>query len=90
MVSLDGSASFDLDHDYPLSFVWQVLSSPLGSVASLSEPTTAAPFFTADLPGDYIVQLLVYDSLGLVSPADTVLVSTWNSAPSPTPAPTRP
>ena len=81
LVLLDGTGSYDLDENYPLTYAWQILSKPEESFAALSDLDTATASFTADLPGDYIVQLVVTDSLGAASEPSTVLISTSNSAP---------
>jgi hypothetical protein len=78
-VTLDGSGSQDADGD-PLTFVWSFVSVPTGSAATLSDPTAVNPTFVADVLGDYVIQLIVNDSK-LDSPADTVSISTGNSAP---------
>jgi len=81
LVTLDGSASFDPDGDVPLTFAWEITSKPDGSLAELSDPAAVMPTFTADLEGDYTVQLVVTDSLGNSSAADSVVISTFNTAP---------
>ena len=58
-VTLDGSASFDVDGD-ALTFSWS-LTSPAESAAALSDPTAVNPTFTADVAGTYAVQLIVND-----------------------------
>lgn len=78
-VTLDGSASTDVDGD-PLTFQWSFVSRPSGSMAAISDPAAVSPVFVADLPGDYIVQLIVNDGL-IDSAPDTVTISTQNSAP---------
>ena len=60
VVQLDGSESFDPDGD-PISFSWQFMSQPTGSVAELTEPATSSPTFAPDVAGDYVVQLVVSD-----------------------------
>ena len=60
LVQLDGSHSFDVDGD-SLTYQWLILSKPLNSTATLSNPTAVNPTFTADLPGNYAVQLTVND-----------------------------
>ena len=78
-VTLDGSGSFDVDDD-ELTFSWSFVSRPAGSAAALENANTVTPWFTIDVPGGYVVQLVVND--GIVSSApDTVTVSTENSAP---------
>jgi hypothetical protein len=78
-VTLDGSGSSDVDGD-ALSYSWAILSSPVGSGAMLSSSTAVMPTFVVDLPGTYVVQLIVND--GTVNSApDTVTISTLNSAP---------
>ena len=76
---LDGSASTDVDGD-KLSFLWSLTSKPTNSSATLSNPVTVNPKFTADLPGDYIAQLIVNDGKADSQP-DTVKVTTENSKP---------
>ncbi|GAF79674.1 unnamed protein product, partial [marine sediment metagenome] len=81
VVTLDASGSSDPDQDYPLTYLWQMTSMPTGSTAGLSDPALLDPTFTADMPGDYIIELVVTDSRGLASVPDDVWVSTFNTAP---------
>lgn len=81
IVTLDGSSSADPDGNVPLTYEWSFVSVPSGSSALLSDTTIVNPTFTPDLTGDYVIQLIVTDSLGAVSDPDTVTVSTTNSAP---------
>jgi len=81
LVLLDGTGSYDPDENYPLAYAWQILFKPEGSAAALNDPETATASFTADLPGDYVIQLVVTDSLGAASDPSTVLINTSNSAP---------
>jgi hypothetical protein len=81
LVTLDGSGSSDPDGNYPLAYAWAITLKPAGSAAALTNPTAVNPSFTADLPGDYEIQLVVTDSLGLSSDPATVKVSTTNTAP---------
>ena len=57
-VSLDGSASYDVDAR-PLSYDWHFYSRPSGSRASLANANTATPTFMADVEGVYVAQLVV-------------------------------
>jgi hypothetical protein len=77
LVQLDGSASRDPDGDL-LSFHWTQI---LGSPAVLSDPTTAAPSFTAPPVGPggelLVFQLVVGDGPAQ-SPADQVAITVQN------------
>lgn len=81
LVTLDGSGSSDPDENYPLNYAWTIASKPDSSEAFLENNEITTPTFTADLPGDYFVELIVTDSLGQASLPDTVLASTINSTP---------
>lgn len=72
-VQLDGSASTDPDAS-PLQFSWALLTRPTDSVATLSDAMIVNPNFVADLPGVYVVQLIVSDGV-LSSVADTVMIT---------------
>ena len=61
LVQLSGANSTDVDGD-PLTYRWILLTVPPGSAAILSSSTAVNPTFTADLPGTYVVQLIVNDS----------------------------
>ena len=84
---LDASGSYDPDKNYPLTYEWQIVSKPAGSSAIVSEYVNAdgseasQVFIDIDVNGDYMVQLVVTDSLGLASEPAFVVVSTYNSAP---------
>ena len=80
-VTLDGSASSDPDENYPLSYAWEMVSKPDGSTATLSGSDSMSPSFTADLLGNYTVELIVTDSLNASSATDQVLISTYNTPP---------
>lgn len=60
VVTLDGSASSDPDGDV-LAFQWAFTAKPQGSLASLANATTAKPSFLADVPGIYVIGLIVSD-----------------------------
>jgi hypothetical protein len=73
VVTLDGSASSDSDHD-ALAYTWLLVSVPTGSTAALSATNVIHPTFTPDVTGSYVVQLIVNDGL-LSSPAATVTIT---------------
>lgn len=81
LASLDGSNSYDPDENYPLTYAWEIISTPEGSLAELPDPSAIQPTFIADMFGDYVVQLVVTDSLESSSIPDEVLVSTFNTPP---------
>jgi hypothetical protein len=78
-VTLDGSGSSDFDGN-PLTYRWSFISRPAGSASTLINANAVNPTFVADKFGDYIVQLVVNDGF-VDSVADTVSISTLNSAP---------
>lgn len=81
LATLDGSGSVDPNENYPLSYSWEFIFRPEGSTAYLDDPASPFPNFIADMIGDYRIQLIVTDSIGLSSVPDEVLVSTSNSTP---------
>jgi hypothetical protein len=78
-VTLDASASTDVDGN-ALNYVWALTTRPSGSSAVMSDPTAVMPTFAVDRAGVYVAQLIVNDGT-VSSPADTVSVTTLNSAP---------
>jgi hypothetical protein len=72
-VQLNGSGSFDPEGDL-LHFSWQMTARPTGSTATLSDPSSALPRFTADQPGAYEVALKVNDGTA-TSDVDSVRVT---------------
>jgi hypothetical protein len=85
LVTLNGSESTDSDNK-PLTYQWSLLSIPAGSTATLAQPTSPNPYFTADLAGNYIAQLIVNDGYLNSTPA-TVTISTSHSVPVANPGP---
>lgn len=71
-VTLDGSNSSDADGD-SLSYQWQFVNKPAGSSAALADTQTVSPSFVADVPGTYVVSLVVSDG-DLESEIDNVTV----------------
>ena len=62
-VTLDGSGSHDVDGD-SLAYRWSLTAAPPGSAAHLNVDTDVRPTFRVDVPGTYVVQLIVNDGLG--------------------------
>ncbi|MBM4065868.1 MAG: hypothetical protein FJ266_09555 [Planctomycetes bacterium] len=79
VVTLDGSGSTDVDGNL-LTYSWSFNSKPTDSTATLSDTTAVKPNFTVDKAGTYEVSLIVNDGM-VDSAADTVTISTLNSAP---------
>lgn len=71
-VTLDGSSSSSADGG-SLTYSWSFVGLPTGSTAALVQPTAVAPTFTPDIPGNYVVQLIVSEG-ALVSTAATVTI----------------
>jgi hypothetical protein len=74
-VPLDGSGSFDPDEaegDYIASYSWSFLFKPVDtqgnpSQAQLDSTDQPQTGFMPDIPGEYIVRLVVFDSFGAFS-----------------------
>src|SRR5579872_6321372 len=73
-VNLDGSQSSDPNH-LPLTFAWVFLSQPAGSTATLSVPSAVNPNFVADLPGVYVLQLIVNNGTNSSLPATVTITA---------------
>lgn len=74
-VYLDGSGSFDANLD-PLTYSWSFVSKPTDSVATFSDPTSVQTSFVANLPGEYIVSLVVNDGFADSDPSNVSIVAT--------------
>src|SRR5205085_565492 len=71
-VQLDGTASSD-PQGRQLSFDWSMVSLPSGSKAALNDPHSANPSFDADVPGTYVVELVVSNSLLVSEPVQKTI-----------------
>ncbi len=76
---LDGTASSDPDGD-ALSYRWSLSARPPGSASALQGETSPRPTLPIDRGGTYVAQLIVNDG-SADSDADTVSISTQNTAP---------
>jgi hypothetical protein len=72
-VSLSGALSSDANGD-TLTYTWTLVSRPAGSVAVPVNPGSATPTLTPDVPGLYVVELVVSDGV-LSSAPDSVVVT---------------
>ncbi|HYP71419.1 MAG TPA: PKD domain-containing protein [Variovorax sp.] len=85
-VELDGSGSLDADGDL-LSYSWSITSKPAGSTAQLSYvdgvADDPAPTFVADVPGVYVIGLVVGDgkTYSTTQASVTVTAAQGNVAP---------
>ncbi|MHB1845083.1 MAG: hypothetical protein ACYCWW_09645 [Deltaproteobacteria bacterium] len=57
------------------SYAWSFTSLPSGSRAVIASAAAAAPSFTPDVPGAYLLAVVVTDGLGRQSPVATVSVA---------------
>jgi PKD repeat protein len=79
MIILDGTESYDPDNNL-LTYFWDIVSKPEGSVSQFDDPTSPTAKILADKEGDYVFRLLVYDGQ-LYSNPDTVVVQAVNDPP---------
>jgi hypothetical protein len=77
IVYLDGSLSDDPNNDW-LSFHWSMVSAPNTSVAVLDDPGAIRPMFTADLPGEYVISLVVNDGFVDSEPDNITILAISN------------
>lgn len=81
-VQLDGSESSDPE-GADLHRRWSFVALPLASEAVLNDPTVENPSFLADVPGEYVVRLVVDDGFLRSAPASvTVTAEPVNHGPS--------
>jgi len=78
-VTLDGSASHDPEGN-GLSYHWRVFSGPFGSMSRISPDDGANTTFTPDLPGTYLIQLVVNDG-ELDSAPDVTVIRAHSNGP---------
>lgn len=63
------------DANQELFFNWQIVAGPAGTLSRIEEPTWEETWFLPDLPGDYLIRLVVTDSTGLSSDPAEILVT---------------
>lgn len=81
VITLDGSRSFSADENVPLTYNWSFVSMPSGVGSLLSDPQSVNPTFLLKKQGNYELQLVVKDCLGIASVPDTVVISTQDTTP---------
>ncbi len=75
-IMLDGSASHDPDpNDDLLTYVWSLVDRPSASQVALNASTQRRAELTPDVPGDYLIELIVKDELGVESAPDQVMIT---------------
>ena len=80
IVYLDGSGSYDANLD-PLTYLWNILSKPSDSITEIEGPTLMETNFIADVPGEYVVSLIINDNfLDSDSNDITIVVLTYQDA----------
>lgn len=81
LVQLLGRGSYDPDGSPIVSYRWTLEAAPTGSVAALSDPTAPEPTIAPDIPGQYLISLVVNDG-ALDSAADSLIITaTENQSP---------
>ncbi|GEM_PF-1101256 len=73
-VNLNGNGSSDPEADN-LTFDWSIVAAPAGSIAAVSDSTSATPNFIPDVAGLYSVQLIVNDGLQNSSPNSVAITA---------------
>jgi PKD repeat protein len=70
----------DADFDPIIGYQWDVESAPSGSNPVLDSPKLQSTYFSADLPGEYVVSVVAYDSFETSQP-DYVTVTVYEVVP---------
>jgi len=79
--NLDGSGSSDANGD-ALSYTWSIVTKPEGSLTAIVNPASAQASLTPDLPGTYVVSLVVNDGFFDSDPSNvsvTVIARHWKA-----------
>lgn len=79
-VLLDGRASETGTNGSALSYSWTMPTKPAGSGAMFNDAAASAPSFQADLPGQYVINLVVNDGVSSSQP-DSVTVRATTTVP---------
>ena len=83
LINLNGIGSYDAETlTEDLIYNWAFDLVPAGSTAVFDLTVPIEPTFVADLPGDYVISLVVTDEGGLSSDPSLLTVSSNNAPPS--------
>ena len=74
VIQVDARGSTDPDGD-ELTYAWTLIARPATSNASLSDPAHSTPTLVLDMPGQYVLQLIVHDGME-PSEFDVVTITT--------------
>ena len=74
-ICLDGSKSYDPQGNN-ITYSWQIITAPARSLAVLDYVNIVDPYFIPDVPGDYVIRLIV-DNGRMKSTPDTVRVTAF-------------
>jgi PKD repeat protein len=80
VVTLDGRNSYDPGGDL-ITYNWTIAQTPLGSSASLSNPTSVMPSFVPDKAGSYLIALTVNNEKLDSIPDNVVIIAARPNAP---------
>jgi len=80
MTTLDGTGSIS-QSGLQLTYSWSLTQQPPGSTAVLGDADSPRPSLVPDIAGDYLAELIVTDSDGNSSVAQTVLLTSNNVPP---------
>jgi hypothetical protein len=78
-VNLSGLASQSFS-GYGLSYTWSFNTRPTSSNATITNPNSPQPTFVPDLPGLYIVQLIVNDTIQNSAPSTTQISASFGNS----------
>ena len=64
-ITLNGTASYDVNGRALSSYLWSVTGSPAYSNATINNPTSSSASLSINVAGDYVIQLSVTNASGL-------------------------
>ena len=69
---IDTSATTDIDGDLVITYSWELLSQPEGSLVSLSQADGSSTQLEPDISGDYSIEITASDSIEISTQALTI------------------